>query len=126
MLLYDHLLCFDDEVALIWKARWTIPKTLYLLLRYVVPICIAIHLHRTFGSLDPTLQDELIFKFHTELSGISHAGLSDSVILVILHLWNIWERKRGFILSTLVLFILTQIAGLTCAVIVVKKFLSEP
>uniref|UniRef100_A0A0W0ETA0 DUF6533 domain-containing protein n=1 Tax=Moniliophthora roreri TaxID=221103 RepID=A0A0W0ETA0_MONRR len=45
MLLYDHLLCFDDEVALIWKARWTIPKTLYLLLRYVVPICIAIHLH---------------------------------------------------------------------------------
>ncbi|KAI3612756.1 hypothetical protein WG66_014733 [Moniliophthora roreri] len=34
MLLYDHLLCFDDEVALIWKARWTIPKTFSIYIDY--------------------------------------------------------------------------------------------
>lgn len=36
-LLYDHFLTFDDEVKLIWKAKMSLPKLLFLFNRYVVP-----------------------------------------------------------------------------------------
>lgn len=50
VLLYDHLLTFSVEVGLIWAARWSVPKVLFLLLRYFVPSSVIIHTHRTsFG-----------------------------------------------------------------------------
>ena len=36
MLFYDHLLTFDDEVRLVWKAKPSMAKKLFLLNRYVV------------------------------------------------------------------------------------------
>ncbi|KAF8193439.1 hypothetical protein BJ912DRAFT_877184 [Pholiota molesta] len=35
---YDIITCLDDEIELIWKTRWTIPKTLYITLRYYAPL----------------------------------------------------------------------------------------
>lgn len=38
VLSYDHLLTLDEEVKLIWRAAWTIPKALFLLVRYTGPL----------------------------------------------------------------------------------------
>ncbi|EEB89744.1 hypothetical protein MPER_12126, partial [Moniliophthora perniciosa FA553] len=38
ILLYDHLLTFDDEVELIWKGEWRFPKLMFLFIRYIVAI----------------------------------------------------------------------------------------
>ena len=35
MLVWDHLVTISEEVELIWPAKWTAPKTLFLLNRYV-------------------------------------------------------------------------------------------
>ncbi|KAJ3515638.1 hypothetical protein NLJ89_g1639 [Agrocybe chaxingu] len=35
---YDIITCFDEEVELIWKTRWTVPKVLYIALRYYAPL----------------------------------------------------------------------------------------
>ncbi|KAK0213576.1 hypothetical protein IW262DRAFT_1517135 [Armillaria fumosa] len=49
VLLYDHLLTFSTEVELIWAARWSVPKALFLLLRYIVPPSVIIHTHLLSG-----------------------------------------------------------------------------
>ncbi|KAL0575100.1 hypothetical protein V5O48_006876, partial [Marasmius crinis-equi] len=57
MLLYDYLLTFSEEVELIWKARWTIPKVLFLIMRYCVPAALLIHIHQFSGISDAGLSD---------------------------------------------------------------------
>lgn len=44
-LLYDHILTFDDEVRLIWRAKTTFPKVLFLINRYMVPASIILKAH---------------------------------------------------------------------------------
>ncbi|KAH7912113.1 hypothetical protein BJ138DRAFT_1112644 [Hygrophoropsis aurantiaca] len=48
VLLWDHLLTFSDEVRLIWGARWSVPKILFLFNRYIVPIAMIIQTYGVF------------------------------------------------------------------------------
>lgn len=45
VLLYNHVLTFDDEVRFIWKAPTTLPKVLFLLQRYVVPLVVILSMN---------------------------------------------------------------------------------
>ena len=51
MMLYDHILTLDDEVRLIWNAKTTLPKILFLLNRYMIPICMIIKTNGTRALL---------------------------------------------------------------------------
>ncbi|KAJ7136600.1 hypothetical protein C8R44DRAFT_976143 [Mycena epipterygia] len=42
LLLYDHILTFEDEVEYIWSAPSTIGRNLFLLLRYMVPLFLTV------------------------------------------------------------------------------------
>ena len=50
ILLYDHLLTLGDEVEYVWKARGTIPKYLFLINRYTVPLIMLGDVHCKFVS----------------------------------------------------------------------------
>ena len=45
-LLYDHLLTINDEIELVWRARNTLPKTLFLINRYLVPLLMLVTIYR--------------------------------------------------------------------------------
>jgi hypothetical protein len=47
VLLYDHILTFDQELRLIWRTKITMPKILFLFNRYTVPVVMII---RTTGN----------------------------------------------------------------------------
>jgi hypothetical protein len=55
MLLYDHFLTLDQEVEEIWKAKWTLPKIFFLILRYMVPALMIIETYRKPDSLHVNL-----------------------------------------------------------------------
>ncbi|OJA16639.1 hypothetical protein AZE42_04038 [Rhizopogon vesiculosus] len=57
VLLWDHLLTFNDEVRLIWRAPLSIPKLLFLFNRYAVPISLIALTYATSGLSDDTLPD---------------------------------------------------------------------
>ncbi|KAJ7254815.1 hypothetical protein C8J57DRAFT_611006 [Mycena rebaudengoi] len=40
--IYDHIVCFPDEVELMWKSRWGLAKVIYLFNRYfsLISICL--------------------------------------------------------------------------------------
>lgn len=45
VLLYDHLLTLDDEIQYVWKTKTTVPKVLFLLNRYFVPIVMIVNMY---------------------------------------------------------------------------------
>lgn len=42
------MLSFSDEVEHVWKARWSLPKTFFLFVRYAVPFALILHTYREF------------------------------------------------------------------------------
>jgi Family of unknown function (DUF6533) len=51
ILLYDHALTLDQEVEEIWKAKWTLPKIFFLVLRYMVPVLMIIETYRDYFNV---------------------------------------------------------------------------
>ncbi|THV02589.1 hypothetical protein K435DRAFT_775393 [Dendrothele bispora CBS 962.96] len=120
VLFYDHLLTLDREVELIWLAPWKTPKTLYLFLRYLVHTTLIIHAYQLSGLGNDGLTDkfcQIWFPLGLVLGVIS---LAVGNFLVLIHVWNLWERKRLFILWSLLLFIATQLANIVCLVMTVR------
>lgn len=116
MLVYDHLLTLDDEVRFIWKAAWSTPKILFIIMRYMVPIFVFVHLFQISGT---AVLSDTFCKVWLDLSvfmGIVTLGCGN--FLVLLHLWNLWDRNTRLITWTLVLFAVTQIASLACGIVV--------
>ncbi|KAJ7772657.1 hypothetical protein DFH07DRAFT_953117 [Mycena maculata] len=112
ILLYDHLLTLGGEIELIWPAKWSSPKAMFLFIRYMVPC---------FMTL-----------FTVQLSAISHISLSDSAFagfatlvisnfLILLRLWVIWGRDRKLMIYTSLLFMISLIAGLISTSVLVWK-----
>ncbi|CAA7266739.1 unnamed protein product [Cyclocybe aegerita] len=139
-LVYDHLLTIDDEIEYVWKARWTVPKFLFLLTRYSVPLVLVLHTLQLGGmhdlSADTLCVILLIYEigvFHTVFLlyscqvwfliavclGIVSTGTGN--FLVLARLWVVWGRNRCRILFTMGLFVFAQFGTLVCAIVVLVK-----
>ncbi|KAL5531206.1 hypothetical protein ACEPAG_4082 [Sanghuangporus baumii] len=44
VLVYDHLICLDQEFEFFWKGEWTLTRVLYFINRYIPPVTFIIHL----------------------------------------------------------------------------------
>lgn len=119
-LFYDHILSFSDEVEYVWKARWTIPKVLFLLVRYAVPSALLLHIYQLMGTRHGNRDTFCQVWFNLGVClGIFSMGTGN--FLVLLRIWVVWNRNRRLILCTLGLFLLTQVGVITCAAIVLTK-----
>ncbi|KAJ7206452.1 hypothetical protein C8J57DRAFT_356695 [Mycena rebaudengoi] len=110
ILLYDHLLTFGDEVRLIWSAKSSTTKFLFLAMRYVVPSMMILHTVALSGLSDIHLSDEVCKAWVA--TGIFAGAVTQGINnwLVLLRLWVLWERQRTLILCTLLLFMATESA----------------
>ncbi|KAG2148871.1 hypothetical protein DEU56DRAFT_753105 [Suillus clintonianus] len=99
VLLWDHFLTFHDEVELVWRARLSFPKVLFLFNRYVVPVSLIVLTYE--------------FQFCQTWFGVGivvgMVSIGTSNFLILLRLWVLWDRKTRLVLVTLALFIVTQI-----------------
>ncbi|KAG1782189.1 hypothetical protein EV702DRAFT_512201 [Suillus placidus] len=122
ILLWDHFLTVHDEVELIWRARWSLPKLLFLFNRYVVPACLII------------FTDQWVLRRHFFRFGICQTwfgvgivvgmvSIGTSNFLILLRLWVLWDRKTRLVLVTLPLFLVTQITAIVCTAYVVSSMM---
>jgi len=117
-LLYDHIISFGDEVELVWKAKWTLPKVIFLLLRYGVPCALIVHIYQLSALnaiMDPDGFCEVWFNVMVCFGMVTNAIGN---FLVLLRLWLITNRNQKFIFATLILFVIAHVATITCVVIV--------
>lgn len=47
------------------------------------------------------------------------------IVLVLLRLWVLWDRRTRLVLSTLILFVLTQVTSVVCTAYVVSALMRE-
>lgn len=60
IIFYDHLLTFEGEVELIWKAHWSMGKVLFLLNRYYPAASVVFN---NYGLFSPTLTPSFCTRF---------------------------------------------------------------
>ncbi|KAA1473315.1 hypothetical protein DENSPDRAFT_839774 [Dentipellis sp. KUC8613] len=108
VLLYDHVLTFDDEVEYVWKARMSLPKFLFLFNRYLVPTLMVISTYEFSGFAGRVLPDSVPWLSIALYLGI--LCVSNTNFVVLLRLWVLWDRWRNLVVWTLLCFIFTHLA----------------
>ncbi|KAF7334701.1 hypothetical protein MVEN_02300800 [Mycena venus] len=130
ILLYDHLLTLQDEIEYIWSAPSTVAKTLFLILRYMVPSFLTAQTISAFFATPvgrwlilsfkreagwPQFQCPMWSKLcKTWTSFATYAGWLSIVIsnfLVLLRIWTTLPRNNRLIGWSIVFFVLMQLAG---------------
>ncbi|KAI5115002.1 hypothetical protein M0805_005178 [Coniferiporia weirii] len=95
VLLYDHILSFDDEVRLVWQAKPSFAKKAFLLNKYLVPAVLLVwanlmNLFTSNGVADSTCRRFFVF---SSLAGIISIGIAN--VLVLLRVISLWDRNRS-------------------------------
>lgn len=123
VLLYDHILTFDQELRLIWHANTTLPKLLFLFNRYTVPIAMLIRTNDLSGIAFPVFSNTYCRWSigATTFLGIFTIGISN--LLVLFRLWVIWDRNIRLMYWTGFAFITAQITAFTVAGFLVPSIL---
>jgi len=122
ILLWDHILTLPDEVPLIWMARLSIPKVLFLFNRYMVPFAMIVQTHE-FSGLTPHLSLSFCKVWYAIAVAIGMLSIATSNFLILLRLWVLWDRSPRLALGTLTFFIVTQLVALSFAGYVIYDML---
>ncbi|KAJ7142891.1 hypothetical protein C8R44DRAFT_692496, partial [Mycena epipterygia] len=123
ILLYDHVLTLDDEVAYVWSAPSTIAKILFLILRYMVPVFI-ISQTVTRSGLPVIPLSDLVCKAWTSFA--TYAGWLSIVIsnfLVLLRIWTTLPRGHRLIRWSVIFFVVVQLTSLIVTTWVVTNMI---
>jgi len=117
-LLYDHIISFSDEVELVWKAKWTFAKAIFLLLRYAVPCAFIVHNYQLAGLNLVQKPNSFCQVWFNIMVCLGMMTVAIGNFLVLLRLWLLRNRNRRFIFFTLILFVIANLASIACVVIV--------
>ncbi|QRV98047.1 dephospho-CoA kinase [Ceratobasidium sp. AG-Ba] len=103
ILLYDHILTFPDEVEYIWKQKWSVVSTMFVLNRYITPLVLAVDLYDKGGLPNYIPKSFCVGWYYGEsvwnllCFGFVHA-------IVALRVRAIWGRPRWLSITLSVLF----------------------
>ncbi|KAM5533502.1 hypothetical protein V8D89_012839 [Ganoderma adspersum] len=85
LLAWDVLTTLDDEVKLIWRSQWTLPKALYLFVRYFSLTTLILDITRSVFPCMPWLVFEMLATLLVELA---------AQIIMILRVYAIYATKK--------------------------------
>ncbi|GBE78997.1 hypothetical protein SCP_0201940 [Sparassis crispa] len=130
-LVYDISITLEQEVDFIWRARWSLPKFLYIAARYYGLFNLAFYIH---VSLSLTVSEN----FSVHLHSISckpwvwFNAFSNSVfftttvnLLFVIRIHAIYEKKRIMLAFLLFLFFAEFIIEVVCTTLIVRSVTVE-
>ncbi|KZP01208.1 hypothetical protein CALVIDRAFT_559841 [Calocera viscosa TUFC12733] len=88
---YDYILTFKQERDLIWKAKWTPVKALFLFIRYSVMLDMIGFFYIDFGQQVSDRSCTVVMNI--VLANICTVNLCAALVIA-LRTWAIWERGR--------------------------------
>ncbi|EJD45952.1 hypothetical protein AURDEDRAFT_165014 [Auricularia subglabra TFB-10046 SS5] len=95
LVVYDYVTTLDEEVALVWRARWGAGKILYLLSRYPIWPEMAAIAYSNLFSTNPRVCQVLF----TYFSWSALAGITIAEVILIVRTWALWGAKRAMLVS---------------------------
>ncbi|THG95488.1 hypothetical protein EW145_g7948 [Phellinidium pouzarii] len=123
MLIYDHLLTFDDEVRFVWRAKPSFARRAFLINRYLVLVILLVWASFMNNFSNNTITDRTcrgFFVFST-LVGVISIGIAN--ILVLLRVVTLWDRDRRIALLLSFGFFVSFCATFSLMVIVTVKLM---
>ncbi|KZP01228.1 hypothetical protein CALVIDRAFT_594732 [Calocera viscosa TUFC12733] len=88
---YDYILTFKQERDLIWKAKWTPPKALFLFIRYSIILDMIGFFYIEFGQQVTDRSCTVVMNI--VLANCCVVYLCAALVIA-LRTWAIWERNR--------------------------------
>ncbi|KIJ50718.1 hypothetical protein M422DRAFT_65705 [Sphaerobolus stellatus SS14] len=125
VLLYDHLLLLEEEVHLIWSARWSWLKLLFFYNRYTVPIFMGICMYVLSGISTVGLSTESCRDWVGSATFLSVAGLAIANVFVVQRVWALWGGQKKILLICSAMLIATYIGTFIAISFAVKMVLPE-
>ncbi|KAL4246080.1 hypothetical protein ABKN59_003319 [Abortiporus biennis] len=132
ILLYDHIITFGQEVATMWSSRWSVPKVLFLLNRYLV---VAILVFNGLASSQTHLSNKVslfISVWHIQLKSLSNPPqfcvfylrwlvctitITNTIVegILVARVWAVWRDNKIAltVAMTLYIFGIGVLVGLT-------------
>jgi len=122
VLLYDHVLLFEEETRLIWPAKRSWSKFLFLFNRYTVPAYIIVTLYQQSGFKLATAGLSTVFCKTWPLMAIflNATTLAITNVFVVLRVYALWGHNRKILMvligSFTVAYLCVFVAGIFGAI----------
>ncbi|QRV84000.1 dephospho-CoA kinase [Ceratobasidium sp. AG-Ba] len=103
VLLYDHILTFPDEVQYVWKQKWSVVSTMFVLNRYITPFVLAVDLYDKGGLSSYLSHSFCVNWYYAEtVWNLLCFGFVHAIVALRVH--AIWGRPRWLLITLSVLF----------------------
>ncbi|KAI0705570.1 hypothetical protein C8Q76DRAFT_172504 [Earliella scabrosa] len=124
---YDIILTLPTEVSLVWKAKWTIPKFLYFLVRYYTLISliltVVVNTSRHL-STEVSLSCERWLWYNGFNGTLTSAVFGEAMFLM--RLWAAYQRSTTILIMIIFLFLAEFVTGIVVASLVVSSLHVTP
>lgn len=103
LLVYDYMLTLDSELLLIWASRWNLVKALFLLVRYMPFIDMALlTFYLTRNGTAHTAACGITFQTSAWLFAV---GTSVAEILLTIRTWACWDKAQWLTIGLPIFFL---------------------
>lgn len=110
LLLHDHMITIDDEVEYIWKAKTSVPKVLFLLVRYVMPVILFMSSFEQ--SYSNTSFPDTFCKVWFNIAAVLFVVMfAIENFLILLRVWVLNDRKWSVVRWTGLFYIIIQMVS---------------
>lgn len=115
---YDIVLTFGEEIEFIWKAKWSLPKCLYIAARYYGLITLIVYIAVTLLS-NPSETLCGAWQWFIGLGVIFFVAVVDLILL--LRIDALYGRKKKVFIPLLILYIVEVALATSVGIVVIKQ-----
>ncbi|KAJ6590403.1 hypothetical protein DFH09DRAFT_1139287 [Mycena vulgaris] len=105
ILIYDWMCTLDQEVSYVWSSSWTTGKLLFIINRYLPFFGVSVSVAAQSTLIPPA---ECLMRYKL-VSWLTLFSVHLSEVILMLRTYAIWERRRGVLVSLIILFLGTAI-----------------
>jgi len=103
IIVFEHLITFDEEVELIWKSTWSLGKVLFLLNRYY---SLAAFIFNNYELFSPALTDTFCLRFFQWQGWTGLLGCMFAEGILQIRIYALYSLNKKILALMLILFVL--------------------
>ncbi|GJE93506.1 hypothetical protein PsYK624_096650 [Phanerochaete sordida] len=120
---YDLILTFDREVALVWQSPWSIIKALFLLTRYSTFIDIIIVI---WQFLRPHISEKECQFVYESTGWLLLSGIFIAEVILMIRTWAVYQQRRAIAIGLAIWTIVTWVPNMASLGIFLKSLRYGP
>jgi len=113
-LLYDHVLTFDQEIQLVWKAPSSFVKWIFLANRYLSEVCLLAVANEMSGFNNHTYNNQNCRTLIITVASCSVISTLTSNVVIFLRVIVLWDKSPRVVFYLFSVLVLSFLATVSC------------